>query len=65
MNRISNIQLFTLIMIFEIGSTTLFALGIGAKQDAWIVIITASLVGFFYCGYIHKFLNIILIKTFM
>lgn len=41
MERISNIQLFTLIVAFEIGSTTLFALGIGAKQDAWLVVILA------------------------
>ncbi|WP_209121596.1 GerAB/ArcD/ProY family transporter [Alkalihalobacillus sp. BA299] len=45
MIRISNIQLFVLIFIFEVGSTTLFALGIGAKQDAWIVILIAALVG--------------------
>ncbi|MCL7748964.1 GerAB/ArcD/ProY family transporter [Halalkalibacter alkaliphilus] len=42
---ISNIQLFILILIFEVGSTTLFALGIGAKQDAWIVILLATLIG--------------------
>ncbi|OLS35451.1 GerAB/ArcD/ProY family transporter [Bacillus sp. MRMR6] len=47
MIQISKIQLFALIMIFEIGSTTLFALGIGAKQDAWIVVLLASFVGFF------------------
>ncbi|WP_209121595.1 GerAB/ArcD/ProY family transporter [Alkalihalobacillus sp. BA299] len=45
MSRISSIQLFTLIVVFEVGSTTLFALGIGAKQDAWIVILAAALVG--------------------
>jgi len=45
MVRITKIQLFTLIMLFEIGSITLFALGIGAKQDAWIVVLLASLVG--------------------
>ncbi|WP_117149516.1 GerAB/ArcD/ProY family transporter [Paraliobacillus zengyii] len=43
MERISNIQLFTLIVGFEIGSTTLFALGIGAKQDAWLVILISFL----------------------
>lgn len=47
MERISNIQLFTLIVGFEIGSTTLFALGIGAKQDAWLVIIIAFLLSTF------------------
>ncbi|PWU69722.1 GerAB/ArcD/ProY family transporter [Gracilibacillus dipsosauri] len=43
MDRITNIQLFTLIVIFEVGSTTLFAIGIGARQDAWIVIVVAYL----------------------
>ena len=47
MIQITRTQLFTLILIFEIGSTTLFALGIGAKQDAWIVIILSTLVGLF------------------
>lgn len=47
MERISNIQLFTLIVGFEIGSTTLFALGIGAKQDAWLVIIISFLLSTF------------------
>ena len=46
MIRITKIQLFCLIMLFEIGSTTLFALGIGAKQDAWLVVLTSSLGGF-------------------
>ncbi|MGM7719253.1 GerAB/ArcD/ProY family transporter [Metabacillus sp. Hm71] len=42
MVQITKIQLFSLMLLFEIGSTTLFALGIGAKQDAWIVILIAS-----------------------
>jgi len=33
-------------MLFEIGSTTLFSLGIKAKQDAWLVVIIAMLTGF-------------------
>jgi spore germination protein KB len=45
MIHISKIQLFILIMLFEVGSTTLFALGIGAKQDAWIVVLLASFIG--------------------
>lgn len=45
MIRISNTQLFFLIMAFEVGSTTLFALGIGAERDAWIVVMTAALIG--------------------
>jgi spore germination protein KB len=45
MIRLSKHQLFTLMFIFEVGSTTLFALGIKAKQDAWIVILVALLIG--------------------
>ncbi len=45
MIRISKHQLFCLIILFEIGSTTLFALGIDAKQDAWIAILFAMLCG--------------------
>lgn len=43
---ISKHQLFSLIVLFEIGSSTLFALGIEAKQDAWIVIAISMLIGF-------------------
>lgn len=43
--KISRHQLFTLMFIFEIGSTTLFALGIKAKQDAWIVILFSLIIG--------------------
>ncbi len=43
--RISIYQLFALIILFEIGSTTLFALGIDAKQDAWMVVLIALVVG--------------------
>ncbi|KAA9028544.1 GerAB/ArcD/ProY family transporter [Niallia endozanthoxylica] len=45
MMKITKTQLFSLIMLFEIGSTTLFVLGIEAKQDAWIVVFLSSLVG--------------------
>ncbi|MDT8716807.1 GerAB/ArcD/ProY family transporter [Clostridium sp. 19966] len=45
MVRISSHQLFTLALAFEIGSTTIFVLGIEAKQDAWLVIILATLIG--------------------
>lgn len=45
MIRISKTQLFALIMLFEVGSTTLFALGIDAKQDSWIVILVSMLTG--------------------
>ncbi|QGH33356.1 GerAB/ArcD/ProY family transporter [Gracilibacillus salitolerans] len=46
MRQISNIQLFALIVTFEIGSTTLFALGVGAKRDAWIVVLLSFLLSF-------------------
>jgi spore germination protein KB len=42
---ITNHQLLTLIVLFEIGSSTLFSLGIDAKQDAWIVVGISMLVG--------------------
>lgn len=45
MIQLSKHQLFALMFIFEVGSTTLFALGIEAKQDAWIVILLALLIG--------------------
>lgn len=48
MIRLSRHQLFTLMFIFEVGSTTLFALGIKAKQDAWIVILLALLIGLIF-----------------
>lgn len=46
MERIDKYQLLCMMMLFEIGSTTLFALGIKAKQDAWIVVIFSMLNGF-------------------
>lgn len=45
---ISKYQLFALMFIFEVGSTTLFALGIKAKQDAWLVILISLLFGLFF-----------------
>lgn len=45
MVKISKGQLLTLIILFEIGSTTLFAIGIDAKQDAWLAILIAMVVG--------------------
>ncbi|WP_410985701.1 GerAB/ArcD/ProY family transporter [Bacillus cereus] len=47
MLRMSKTQLFALIVLFEIGSTPLFALGIEAKQDAWLAILIAMIFGFF------------------
>ncbi|WP_235991829.1 GerAB/ArcD/ProY family transporter [Metabacillus schmidteae] len=44
MEKITKSQLFSLMLLYEVGSTTLFALGIGAKQDAWIVILIATMI---------------------
>lgn len=44
MIQITKSQLVSLMLLYEIGSTTLFALGIGAKQDAWIVILIATFI---------------------
>ncbi|PKM94695.1 MAG: spore gernimation protein [Firmicutes bacterium HGW-Firmicutes-1] len=44
--NINKWQLYCLMMLFEIGSTTVFGLGIDAKQDAWIAILVAMLFGF-------------------
>lgn len=43
--RISTLQVFILIVLFEIGSTIVVNIGTEAKQDAWIAILAASLVG--------------------
>lgn len=45
MIHLSKHQLFSLMFLFEVGSTSVFALGIDAKQDAWIVILLALLIG--------------------
>lgn len=45
MIRISTHQLFCLIILFEIGSTTLFPMASDAKQDAWIVLAFTMVTG--------------------
>lgn len=45
MERISKFQLGAMIILFQIGSTPLFELGIKASQDAWLVVITSLLLG--------------------
>lgn len=57
MIRLSGHQLFTLMLIFEIGSTTLFALGIEVEQDAWIVILIALLIGLCFVWIYTKLQN--------
>jgi spore germination protein KB len=46
MIRISNYQLFCLIVLFEIGSSILFVRGIEAKQDAWLAVLIGMTGGF-------------------
>ena len=46
MVRINIWQLYCLMMLFEIGSTTVFGLGIDAKQDAWLAVLIAMIFGF-------------------
>ncbi|AJY76691.1 GerAB/ArcD/ProY family transporter [Paenibacillus beijingensis] len=45
MERISKYQLGTMIILFEIGSTPLFELGIKAQRDAWIAVLLSILFG--------------------
>ncbi|CAN7308345.1 GerAB/ArcD/ProY family transporter [Paenibacillus sp. LjRoot56] len=45
--RITNYQLVVMIILFEIGSTPLFALGSSAKQDSWLAMLAAAAAGFF------------------
>lgn len=44
--RISNYQMFCLLIMHSLGSSTIFTLGIRAKQDAWIVVLLGLLMGF-------------------
>jgi spore germination protein KB len=46
MEKISKRQLYCLTIMNLIGSTNLWALGIDAKQDAWIVILLSMLISF-------------------
>ena len=43
---LTNHQIFTLMLLTQIGTTTLFAIGIDATQDAWIAVLLAMLIGF-------------------
>lgn len=44
--RISSVQIFFMVILFEIGSTPLFLLGGKVKQDSWIAMSIGSLAGF-------------------
>lgn len=50
MQRISNYQLFTLMMLFQIGTTIIFGFGSGAGRDAWISVLLSAAVGIVITG---------------
>lgn len=45
MERVSNYQIAVMIILFQIGSTPLFAIGSMAKQDSWIAMLFAAAFG--------------------
>jgi spore germination protein KB len=44
-SRISAFQLYTLMVLFQLGTSSVFFLGAPAKQDAWMAVILASIIG--------------------
>ncbi|MBB3126647.1 spore germination protein KB [Paenibacillus rhizosphaerae] len=45
MQKIDKYELIAMMILFLIGTTPLYELGVGAKQDAWLVVIVAMLAG--------------------
>ncbi|MGM0878152.1 MAG: GerAB/ArcD/ProY family transporter [Bacillota bacterium] len=43
--KISALQLFYVIVGFEVGNTLIFPLGAGAKQDAWLTLVVGMIIG--------------------
>lgn len=56
--KISALQLFYVLVSFEIGNTLIYGLGSGAKQDAWLVIVF-SMVGGLILMYIFTKLSVL------
>ncbi|WP_338449728.1 GerAB/ArcD/ProY family transporter [Niallia oryzisoli] len=52
--KISNWQLFVLLLLFELGSAQLVPTAIGAKQDAWMAILIAMVGGFLLFLIYHR-----------
>ncbi|MDQ8737219.1 endospore germination permease [Paenibacillus sp. LHD-38] len=50
LKKLSGLQLFYIMIGFEIGNTIIFAIGAGAKQDAWLAILTAMFCGLLLMG---------------
>lgn len=45
MEKISNYQLFTMTVFFQIGTTVMFGFAAGAGRDAWLAVLISSLLG--------------------
>lgn len=45
MERISNYQLFTITVFFQIGTTVMFGFAAGAGRDAWLAVLISALLG--------------------
>ena len=52
--RISAIQLFVLMVLFQMGSALLVPLAMDAKQDAWLAILLGMIVSFVLFLAYHK-----------
>ena len=54
MEKIGKYQIIAMTILFMIGSTPLYELGIEAKQDAWLVVLVAMLAGLLLlCIYLY------------
>ncbi|MDD9268070.1 endospore germination permease [Paenibacillus sp. GCM10023248] len=56
--QISALQLFYVMLGFEIGNTLIFSVGAGAKQDAWLAILVSMLGGIILMGVYIKLSSI-------
>ncbi|MEI2443412.1 GerAB/ArcD/ProY family transporter, partial [Priestia megaterium] len=52
--KISDTQLFILMVLFELGSALLVPLAMRAKQDAWLAILIGMLCSFLFFLIYHK-----------
>lgn len=58
MERISNLQLFTLTMLFQIGTTIIFGFASTAGRDAWLSVLLSTVAG---AGLIYLYLKLMLL----
>ncbi|MBT2700867.1 GerAB/ArcD/ProY family transporter [Bacillus sp. ISL-40] len=57
-SKLQPIQLFVLIVLFEIGSSVVVGLGLDAKQDAWLVILLSMIGGIgLFSLYVYLYLQ--------